>query len=81
MKTRIDFITEAVAGISTVLQPDEALRIVSLVLTCLSVAISVAFTIYKWYKEAKRDGKIDADEVDNLVNKIKDDIDKGSKNG
>lgn len=81
MKTRIDFITEAVAGISTVLQPDEALRIVSLVLTCLSVAISVAFTIYKWYKEAKRDGKIDADEVDDLVNKIKDDIDKGSKNG
>ena len=81
MKTRVDFITEAIAGLSTVLQPDEALRIVSLVLTCLSVAISVAFTIFKWYKEAKRDGKIDADEVDDLVNKIKDDIDKGSKNG
>lgn len=81
MKTRIDFITEAVAGISTVLQPDEVLRIVSLVLTCLSVAISVAFTIYKWYKEAKGDGKIDANEVDDLVNKIKDDIDKRSKNG
>lgn len=81
MKTRIDFITEAVAGISSVLQPDEVLRIVSLILTCLSVLISVAFTVYKWYKEAKRDGKIDADEVDDLVNKIKDNIDKGSKNG
>lgn len=81
MKTRIDFITEAVAGISIVLQPDEILRIVSFILTCLSVLISVAFTVYKWYKEAKRDGKIDADEVDDLVNKIKDNIDKGSKNG
>ena len=72
MKTnRIDFITDAVAGIMTALQPDEYLRIMSLILTCISVTLSLAFTLYKWYKTAKTDGKITIDEYEDLVDELR----------
>lgn len=84
MKTRIDFILEAIAGVSTIVQPDELLRVISLALTCISVIISIAFTIYKWYKTAKADGHIDAEEVKELVDDIKSEVDNfkdGGNNG
>lgn len=68
---RIDLITDAVAGIMTVLQPDEYLRLMSLILTCVSVTLSLAFTVYKWYKTAKSDGKITIDEYSDLVTELR----------
>lgn len=76
MKTRIDFIFEALAGVSAIMQPDELLRVISIGLTCVSVLISIAFTVYKWYKSAKEDGHIDADEVKDLVDRITTEVDK-----
>lgn len=70
MKTRIDFITEAVAGFATAMQPDEILRYISLFLTCISVVISLTFTIYKWHKQAKADGRITTDELAELVDEL-----------
>lgn len=74
MKTRIDFICEATAGVSTLLQPDEILRIISIVLTCISVFVSLCFTLYKWHKEAKKDGKIDNKEIDEAIKIVKDHV-------
>ena len=70
MKLRIDFMTEAVASVATVLQTDEYLRIISFALTCVSVTLSVAFTIYKWYKASKADGHITTDELIELVDEL-----------
>lgn len=70
MKTRIDFMTEAVASIATVLQTDEYLRVISFALTCISVTLSLAFTVYKWYKSSKADGRITTDELDELVDEL-----------
>ena len=70
MKLRIDFMTEAVASVATVLQTDEYLRIISFALTCVSVTLSVAFTIYKWYKASKSDGHITTDELIELVDEL-----------
>lgn len=91
MKTRIDFITEAVAGIATVIQPNEFLQAISLMLTCISVVISLAFTFWKWYKLAHAKETMSVDDVEDLVNNIKDSVDKvkdsvddltrGDKNG
>ena len=74
MKTRIDYICEATAGVGTILQPDEILRIVSMILTCISVIVSLCFTLYKWHKEAKKDGKIDNNEVDEAIKIVKDHV-------
>lgn len=70
MKTRIDFITEAVAGVTTALQSDENLRIISFSLTCISVVLSIAFTVFKWYKTANADKRITTDELIELVDEL-----------
>ena len=74
MKTRIDYICEATASVGVVLQPDEILRIISLVLTCISVLISLCYTLYKWHKDASKDGKIDNKEIIEAINIAKDHI-------
>lgn len=41
--------------------------------------ISIAFTIWRWYKAAKKDGVISRDEVEDLVDQVGDEIDKMQK--
>ena len=65
----------ALSAVFTVVQTEHVFQIISLVLTCLATAAALAFTIYKWYKMAKADGKIDEKEVGELVDIIKDGTD------
>lgn len=71
---RIDYLLGATASVGAILQPDEILRVISMILTCLSVVASLCFTLYKWYKEAKKDGKIDNKEIDEAINIVKDHV-------
>lgn len=57
--------------ICTAIQPDELLQYVSLGLTIIATIFSICFTIYNWYKKAKEDGKITQEEVDDLINDLK----------
>ena len=78
MKARIDYICEATASISTLLQPNEILQVICMILTCISVFVSLCYTLYKWKTDAEKDGKIDDKELDNLfkiVNSHVEDID------
>ena len=34
-----------------------------MVLTCVATAVTIAYTIWKWYKNAMKDGKIDEKEI------------------
>lgn len=66
-----------VGMICTAIQPDELLQIISLVLTIVATLFSIAFTVCNWWKKAKDDGKIDKEEIDELVNivdKAKEDL-------
>nr|DAE55105.1 MAG TPA: multi-glycosylated core protein [Caudoviricetes sp.] len=65
-----------IGGILTALQYDEVLRWINLALAIMSALTTIAFTIYKWYKSAKKDGHIDIDEVDELLSKLQDETDK-----
>ena len=49
---------------------DKIIIICNLVITIISMLISLVYTIWKWYKKAKADGKITEDEVDELVDDI-----------
>ena len=60
----------AAAGIT-----QEVVQIIYYVLGCLALVFSLSFTIYKWYKSAKADGKITIDEIKDLEDKIKDTLD------
>ena len=59
------------SAIFTGLQTDEILQIVSLILTIVATIFSISFTIYNWYKRAKEDGKITPDEVNELIDDLK----------
>ena len=70
----VNYIASAVACITTAMQNNEIFSYVSLSLTILSIVVSLAFTIYKWHKTATDDGKIDKEEIDDLMHNINDSI-------
>lgn len=67
MKGRLDYITDATAVVFTITQTEEVLKIISIVLTTISILISLSFTLWKWWKEAKKDSKIDSEELKDLA--------------
>ena len=50
----------------------EAVQIIYYILAGLAILFSLSFTIWKWYKAAKADGKITIDEIEDLEKQVKD---------
>ena len=59
-------------AIFTAIQTDEVLRWISFGFTLVSVIITIAYNIWKWWRKSKEDGKISMNEVDELVDIVKD---------
>lgn len=53
-------------------QQNEILQIAEFVLSALLSLIIIAYRVWHWYKEAKKDGKIDEKEIDELGKIIED---------
>ena len=49
---------------------NQVIVICNLVLTIIATIVSLVYTIWKWWKKAKADGKITEDEVDDLMDDI-----------
>lgn len=49
---------------------NQVIVICNLVLTIIATIVSLVYTIWKWWKKAKADGKITEDEVDELIDDI-----------
>ena len=60
-------ICTAVAGASTAIQPNEILQYVQLAITIIAGLISIALGLRAWWKDAKKDGKIDKEEIEDAV--------------
>ena len=73
----------ALSAVGTGLQTNEVLQTISLVITIIGGLITfIIVPLVNWYKNAKKDGKIDKDELKDVVNivvegseKLKDEID------
>lgn len=75
MKTSItEYLGCGFSFLLTAVQTQQTFQIISLILTCLATAATLAFTIYKWYKAAKEDGKIDDKELEQGINILKNGI-------
>lgn len=70
-KQIIEYASCGVGAVLTVVQTNQVFQLISLILTCIATAVALGFTIYKWYKAAKADGKIDDKEVEELVDIVK----------
>ena len=56
--------------IVTVSQTNEVFQTIQIIISALAGAVALAYTIWRWYRNAKKDGKITEDEVDDLFKQI-----------
>ena len=64
-----NIILVASASIQTfcgITQTNELFQLIQIIIGCISGALAVAYYIWKWYKNAKKDGKITKDEIEDL---------------
>lgn len=62
----------ALTGVFTYLSAVELKDLISWILSIVAAVVTIAFTIWTWYKKATKDGKITKDEVGELVDQLKD---------
>lgn len=74
MKARniLEIIGNGSMYILTIVQTKEIFEIVSLVLSILISALILVSHIVSWFKKANADGKIDKEEIDELVDIVSD---------
>lgn len=75
IKENLGYICTGVSAILTALQDNELYQVINMILVILSLVINIIYTIYKWYKQASQDGRIDMDEVGDLLEDVKNEID------
>lgn len=73
----IPYVSSLVNVILTSIQDNPVYQIVGLVLTILSLCVSILYTIFKWYNEAKKDGKITSEELEKLFEELEEKSKKG----
>ena len=71
MHENLDIATTTLSGLLTALQTDEVFKWIGFILTLLSALVGIAYRIWHWYKDAKEDRKITADEVKKLGEIVK----------
>ena len=71
MKEHLDILGIGLQAIFTAFQTDEVLRWISFGFTLLSVILTIAYNIWRWYRKSKEDGKISMKEIDELGEIIK----------
>ena len=54
----------------TVSQTNEVFQTIQIIISALAGAVALAYTIWRWYRNAKKDGKITEDEIDDLFEQI-----------
>lgn len=63
-----------ISWVLTASQTKEVFEIVQIIVATIVSLLTAAYIVWKWYKKAKEDGKITADEVVDLVNQVKDNL-------
>lgn len=66
----------ALESLLAVAQTNEILQTIQIILAIITFLVTIGYTLWKWYKNAKKDGKITKDEVEDLVDEIKEEVDK-----
>ena len=72
MKEHLDLFSIGIQAVLTAVQTDEVLRRISFGFTIFSVILNIAYNVWRWWRNSKKDGKITMDEVDELVDIVKD---------
>ena len=76
---RIDYVLDGIAVGLGVAQLNQVMQIVQLTLGILATIVSIAFSLYKWWKKASEDGKIDEEEINEAIDIVNDALDDKDK--
>lgn len=60
------------AYVLTALQTNEIFQLAELILSVVLTVLLIAFRLWKWFKEAKKDGEITSDEIQEAIDIIED---------
>ena len=71
-----ELVCDSIAILSTAIQPDRTLQIISMILTILSLTLSLIIKLINWYRQARADRKITKEELNEAVEITKDGIEK-----
>ena len=63
------------SAVGTATQTNEVLQTISIVLTIIGTLLTITMAILNWWKNAKKDGKIDSDEIQEGIKIISDGVD------
>ena len=83
MKTNeiISFVANGLTYVVALSQTNEVFQIVELVFAILTSVILLLYRLWKWYNEAKKDGKITKEEIKDGIDIIVDGVDDIKKKG
>ena len=62
----------AIGYVLTALQTNEVFQLIELILSVILTSLLIVFRLWKWFKDAKRDGKITSDEIQEAIDIIED---------
>lgn len=63
----VDNVALVVSTWATIAQTNEVFQTIQIVLTCLCLAVTFAYRIWRWYVKAKEDGRITLEELNELA--------------
>ena len=72
--TAISIGGNAFGYVLAVIQSNEVFQIISFILSVMTSLIIIGYKVWVWWREAKKDGKITKDEIQQLGDSISDDI-------
>ena len=72
MKRFLEIFGNGTQYILTVAQTNEIFQLVELIISILTTLFILGINIYAWYKKAKKDGKIDEEEIEELKTIVQD---------
>lgn len=78
-KEIVSYVFPTIEAVMTAIQENAAYQVVCMILTILSFILSIAYTIFAWYKKANEDGKITTDELADLGKQLGDKVDEEKK--
>ena len=73
----LEYLGAGTTWVLTALQTEKLLSYINLILAILTTLITLCYTIYKWYRKAKQDGKITEEEIEELKEQIKENLKDG----
>ena len=70
----VGFTGSGISTILTITQTNEVFQLIQLIFSILAFLVTIAYTFWKWYRNAKKDGKITPQEVEELFDNLRENI-------